>query len=184
MKIQKNYNGITYSDETALGIAVILRYIFEELPKLRKQLDANIVNLEICSTFESFSKLCKDAESSNPILNQSVDDFYKSIKTKKNYIDHYVSIIKETLSQDRVNWGRIVTFVSFTKILLDKSIQDGRLDIAKQIIKELPILIEKHTENWINTQNGWKHFETITNNRNHFTSTLKLTWNFISNSLW
>ena len=50
------------------------------------------------------------------------------------------SIIKETLSPDRVNWGRIVTFVSFTKILLDKSIQDGRLDIAKQIIKELPIL--------------------------------------------
>ena len=156
MKIQKNYNGITYSHETALGIAVVLRYIFEELPKLRKQLDANIVNLEICSTFESFSKLCKDADSSNPILNQLVDDFYKSIKTKKNYIDHYVSIIKETLSQDRVNWGRIVTF--------DKSIQDGRLDIAKQ--------------------NGWKHFETITNNRNHFTSTLKLIWNFISNSLW
>ena len=32
MKIQKNYNGKTYSDETALGIAVVLRYIFEELP--------------------------------------------------------------------------------------------------------------------------------------------------------
>ena len=184
MKIQKNYNGKTYSDETALGIAVVLRHIFEELPKLRKQFDTNIVNLEIHSTFEGFSKLCKDAESPNPILNQLVDDFYKSIKTNKNYVDHYVSIIKETLSQDRVNWGRIVTFVFFTKILLDKSIQDGRLDIAKQITKELPILIEKHTENWIKTQNGWKHFETITNNRNHFTSTLKLIWNFISNSLW
>ena len=184
MTIQENHNGRTHSDKTALGIELVLRYIFEELPKLRKHFDENIVNLETRSTFENFSKLCKKTELSNPTLSKLVDDFYELIKTKENYINHYDSITKETLSQDGINWGRIVTFVSFTKILLDKSIQNGRLDIAKQIIKELPILIEKHTEDWIKTQNGWKYFETITNNRNHFTSTLKLIWNFISNSLW
>ena len=93
--------------------------------------DPYIVNLETRSTFENFSKLPKKTELSNPTLSKLVDDFYESIKTKENYINHYDSIRKETLAQDGINWGRIVTFVSFTKILLDKSIQDGRLDIAK-----------------------------------------------------
>ena len=178
MKTQESYDVRNKSDKTALGIELVLRYIFEELPESRKYLDHNIVNLETHSKFEKFSKLCKEAESHNPILNKLVDYFFESIKKEENYIDHYITITKETLHQDQVNWGRIVTFISFTKILIKKSIQKERLDIAKKVINELPTLIENHTEN------EWKYFDSTINNHNDFTSTLKLIWNFTSNSLW